>query len=94
MLVSDTTPSQSKIQSLSYKLISTNLDIMLSVSNTEFIMVLAFFIIMTLACIAVCHQVAKKRGANPVYWGVMGAIFGPLAVPFAFRANSKPPSRQ
>ena len=34
-----------------------------------------------------CHYVAKSRGANPVFWGVMGVIFGPLAIPFAFLAK-------
>ncbi len=32
----------------------------------------------------VCHLIAKRRGSNPVFWGVMGALFGPFAIPFAF----------
>ena len=43
-----------------------------------------------IASIILCHQMAKSRGANPVFWGVMGALFGPLAIPFAFFA--KPPA--
>ena len=27
---------------------------------------------------------ADKRGANAKFWAVMGAIFGPLAIPFVF----------
>ena len=36
-----------------------------------------------------CHYVAKQRQANPVFWGVMGIIFGPFAIPFAFFAKAK-----
>lgn len=34
--------------------------------------------------------IAEKRGANTKFWAVMGAVFGPLAIPFVFlaRANS------
>jgi len=35
-----------------------------------------------------CHFLAKSRGANPVFWGVMGVLFGPLAIPFVFLAKS------
>jgi hypothetical protein len=42
-----------------------------------------------IACIILCHQIAKRRGANPVFWGVMGALFGPLAIPFVFFAKPK-----
>ncbi len=38
----------------------------------------------------VCHVIAKCRDENAVFWGVMGIIFGPLAIPFAFL--SKPVS--
>lgn len=46
-------------------------------------------IVFNLVCIVVCHQVAKKRGAKPVFWGVMGAVFGPLAIPFVFMSGNK-----
>jgi len=35
----------------------------------------------------ICHHVAKSRGANPVFWGVMGLVFGPLAIPLSFFAR-------
>ena len=35
-------------------------------------------------CGVFCHYIAKNRGANPSFWGVMGIIFGPLALPFVF----------
>jgi len=34
-----------------------------------------------------CHYVAKKRNANARFWCVMGAIFGPLAIPFVFMSK-------
>ncbi len=47
-------------------------------------MYIAIFVVMFITCAIVCHNVAKGRGGNPVFWGVMGAVFGPLAVPFVF----------
>jgi len=35
----------------------------------------------------ICHYLAKLRGAKPVFWGVMGVVFGPLAIPFVFMAR-------
>ncbi len=37
----------------------------------------------------ICYWVAKKRGAKISFWVVMGACFGPFAVPFVFFANGK-----
>ena len=48
-----------------------------------------FLLLVTLASIFACHQIAKSRGAKPVFWGVMGALFGPLAIPFVFFAKPK-----
>lgn len=31
-----------------------------------------------------CHVVANRRGLKPVFWGVMGLLFGPLAIPFVY----------
>ena len=28
----------------------------------------------------VCHVIAKRKGRNPVAWGISGAILGPLAI--------------
>jgi len=44
-------------------------------------------LVVNIACIIACHQIAKRRGARPLFWGVMGALFGPLAIPFAFFAK-------
>jgi hypothetical protein len=44
-------------------------------------------IALNIASIFACHFIAKSRGAKSVFWGVMGALFGPLAIPFAFMAK-------
>ena len=44
-------------------------------------------IALNIVSIFVCHHVAKSRGAKPVFWGVMDALIGPLAIPFAFMAK-------
>ena len=50
---------------------------------------LVVLILFVLASILICHQIARKRGANPVFWGVMGALFGPLAIPFVFMSKRR-----
>lgn len=47
-------------------------------------MYILIFIIVFIVCAIICHLIAKSRNANAVFWGVMGAVFGPLAIPFAF----------
>ena len=50
---------------------------------------LIIIIIGTILSAFICHQIAKRRGARPVFWGVMGVIFGPFAIPFAFLSKGK-----
>ncbi len=45
--------------------------------------------LLLLASVAACRVIAKRRGRNPVFWGVMGLLFGPLAIPFAVAARPK-----
>jgi hypothetical protein len=45
--------------------------------------------LLLLASVVACHAIAKRRGGNPVFWGVMGLLFGPLAIPFALLARPK-----
>jgi len=52
-------------------------------------MALAIGLLILLLCIVVCHYTAKKRGLNPVFWGVMGGLFGPFAIPFVYMAKVK-----
>lgn len=53
-------------------------------------MYITIFMLLIVVSAIVCHYVAKSRGANAVRLGVIGAVFGPLAIPFAFL--SKPDS--
>jgi hypothetical protein len=41
-------------------------------------------LLLNVVCIIVCHRVAAKRGASPIFWGMMGAFLGPLAIPLVF----------
>ncbi len=42
-----------------------------------------------IASFILCRLIAKRRGASPVFWGAMGAFFGPFAIPFAFFSKPK-----
>lgn len=46
-------------------------------------------LLVAVACAVACHLIAKRRGANPVLWGVMGFLFGPLALPFVLFSGRK-----
>jgi len=51
-------------------------------------MFLLLLVVLNIVCIVVCHMIAKSRGAKPVFWGLMGALFGPFAIPFAYRSKA------
>ncbi|MFH2130624.1 MAG: hypothetical protein ABIK68_09650 [bacterium] len=51
----------------------------------------AILILVSLVSIAICRAIAEKRGANTLFWTIMGALFGPFAIPFSFL--SKPQQR-
>lgn len=55
------------------------------------IMAMILIAIMTVFCMLICHAVAERRGARPAFWGVMGAVFGPFAIPFVFMAKPRAP---
>ena len=52
-------------------------------------MMVIILIILLILSAVVCHLMAKRRGVNPVFWGVMGGVFGPLAIPFVFFSKPK-----
>jgi ABC-type uncharacterized transport system permease subunit len=55
-----------------------------------------FFIISTVIFIGsaiICHAIAGKRGANRVRWGIIGALLGPIAIPFAYFAKPQKESQ-
>jgi hypothetical protein len=35
------------------------------------------------------RAIARKRGANQIFWFVMGFVFGPFVLPFVFLARRK-----
>jgi hypothetical protein len=35
------------------------------------------------------HVMARKKGLNPVFWGVMGGLLGPLVILLILLAKSK-----
>ena len=37
--------------------------------------------IICIACAFLLWNIADKRGGNTKFWAIMGAIFGPLAIP-------------
>ncbi|MEJ2177627.1 MAG: hypothetical protein P8Y12_06680 [Gammaproteobacteria bacterium] len=53
-------------------------------------MALTLLIVINVLSIVICHVLAKRRGLKPVFWGVMGALFGPLAIPFAAFGKPRP----
>ncbi len=42
-----------------------------------------------IACAYLLWVIADKRGANTLFWAIMGAVFGPLAIPFIFLTPNK-----
>lgn len=52
-------------------------------------MMIYILIALNIVSVFVCHYIAKSRGAKPAFWGVLGAIFGPLAIPFAFMVKPR-----
>jgi len=47
---------------------------------TGMIIISSIFII----CAILLWNIADKRGANTLFWAVMGGVFGPFAIPFVF----------
>ncbi|MDP5134558.1 hypothetical protein ORJ04_01170 [Rheinheimera baltica] len=46
-----------------------------------------FLVAVIIISTTICYFVAKKKEANVSLWVVLGAVFGPLAVPFVFFAK-------
>lgn len=47
------------------------------------------FLLIPIVCAGICYSVAKKRNADVPFWVVMGALFGPIALPFVFISKAK-----
>ena len=52
---------------------------------------LFLLILLIVVCVASGHLLARRKGLNPVFWGVMAGLFGPLAFPFLLLAKNKNP---
>jgi cadmium resistance protein CadD (predicted permease) len=50
---------------------------------------LIVLILVSLFFAFILGYIADKRGAKVAYWALMGAILGPIAIPFAFIAKTK-----
>ncbi|MCP3872603.1 MAG: hypothetical protein GY699_05525 [Desulfobacteraceae bacterium] len=44
--------------------------------------------LISLAIAFLLDAIAEKRGAKVMFWAIMGEVFGPLAIPFAFFAKT------
>jgi len=51
--------------------------------------------IICILCAFLLWHIANRRGANTRFWAIMGAVFGPFAIPFVFltKNNSSKPTR-
>ena len=49
----------------------------------------AYLILAIVFFVYLARVLAKKKGLDPVFWAVMGGLFGPLAIPFVLLAKSK-----
>ncbi len=52
---------------------------------------LVAMLLIGLLIIVMAHRMAKAKGLNPVFWGVMAALFGPLVFPFIWLAKPRNP---
>ena len=43
-------------------------------------MIGVIFLVLFGLCAIVCHNLALRWGMKPVFWGVMGFLFGPFAI--------------
>ncbi len=46
-------------------------------------------IIIQIGCAVFLWFMADKRGLDAFFWAIMGALFGPFAIPFVFLAKEK-----
>ncbi len=45
--------------------------------------------IIPVGCAVLLWFMAHKRGLNTLFWAIMGAVFGPFAIPFIFLTKEK-----
>lgn len=42
-----------------------------------------------ISCAFLLWHIADRKGANTKFWAIMGAVFGPSAIPFVFLTKNK-----
>lgn len=50
---------------------------------------MAYLVLAIVFFVYLAQFIAKKKGRDPVYWAVMGGLFGPLAIPVILLIKSK-----
>ena len=50
---------------------------------------LLLMLVVVAGFVAIGHLLARKKGLNPVFWGVMSGVFGPLILPLLLLIKSK-----
>jgi len=45
--------------------------------------------VLNIMSVYMCYIIAKDRDASPRFWGWMGLLFGPFALPFVFFSKPK-----
>ena len=50
---------------------------------------MAYLILVIVLFVYLAQFIAKKKGLDPVYWGVMGGLFGPLILPVILLIKSE-----
>ena len=45
--------------------------------------------LISISCAILLWNIADKRGVNTLFWAVMGAVFGPFAIPFIFLTKNR-----
>ena len=52
-------------------------------------MIYGMLVVLFVVSAVICHVIAGSRGRNRVLWGVLGLVFGPLAIPFVLLTHPK-----
>ena len=52
-------------------------------------MIETIIIMIPIGCAVLLWFMADKRGLNTLFWAMMGAVFGPFAIPFIFLTKEK-----
>lgn len=50
-------------------------------SGLDYLLV-AVTLVLTITSAIICHRIAKNQHGDLVFWGVLGFLIGPAAIPF------------